>query len=175
MDKHTFRYGDTLESGCLQCGRPIAHYRHWTEEDDKVMDTIEELEKVYSDMYTPGALKPIISHAIAELKESRDKIPPDWHVSPRWIGVAQVGLVWLKRLLKLPPDHYVERIWQDGQEGCGGNFHVVIVGPKCPQTLYGERIPEIQIVMHADEKHSEIRVVVHDDKKRHSIIEEPRT
>ncbi len=159
MAKHTYSPDGPLGSECLRCGRPVTDYMHWTEEDDKVMDVIEELEKEYNSMYTPGPLKPILAHAIAELKESRAKIPPDWHVSPRWIGVAKVGLVWLKRLLKLPPDHYVERIWQDGQEGHGGNFHVVIIGPKCPQTLYGEKIPEIQIVMHGDERFATIEKV----------------
>lgn len=155
MAKHTFRF-DILEAGCLQCGQPAEHYMHWTEGEDKVMDVVEELQAHHDSMYTGGSLKPAIARAIKELKESRAKIPSDWHVSPRWIGVATVSTHMLKRFLKLPPEHYVERIWQNGDEGYGGNFKVVIVGPKCPCTLYGEKIPEVLITLHTDEKYCTI-------------------
>lgn len=162
MTKHVFRYGNTPKAGCLKCGQSAAYHMYWREEDDKVMDVIDELQKHYDSMYTPGPVKPALVKAINTLKELTSKIPPDWHGSPRRIGVVEVSTIWLARFLKLPPDHYVERVWQDGNEEHGGNFHVVIIGPKCPQISYGKKIPKIEIVMHSDKEYSSINKLTND-------------
>lgn len=150
--KHTFRFGNSLEEGCIQCGQPAAYHMHWTEEDDKkddkLMDTIEELEKLTKDMWVSGAIKPTLLKAITELREARSDVNPYSHILPRRIGVSTISMIWLEKLLNLPPDHYVDSIWQEGFDKYNRYFKITVIGPTCPQSLFGQKIPEVYITMH---------------------------
>lgn len=156
--KHTFRHSAISNAPCLKCHQPADHESHWREGEGEDMDVIEELETMRA-WRTDLDTRKVLVKAISEIKELRAKVSADSHLLPRRMGCVSVNVGFLEKWLKLPPDHYVDSVFQDGQDRFTRQVRIVIIGPDCPQTLFGERIPDVLLIVHTDKEFSTIEGV----------------